>query len=208
MNKKFLKPYDPKSTEENIYKLWEKSGLFSPDKCIENGICDKNAESFSIILPPPNVTGNLHTGHTVMLAIQDIMARYNRMSGKKTLWVPGTDHAAIATQSKVEKEIYKKEKKTKHDLGREEFLKRVQEFAEKSHDTIMNQTKRMGASLDWSREAFTLDKKREVAVRTAFKTMYDDRLIYRGYRIINWCPKCQSTLSDDEVEHEEQKAKF
>jgi len=201
MNDKFLKPYEPKETEENIYKLWEKSGLFSPNKT-------KSDETFSIILPPPNVTGNLHTGHAIMLAIEDIMVRYNRMLSKKTLWVPGTDHAAIATQSKVEKEIYKKEKKNRHDLGREEFLKRVQKFAEESHDTIINQTKKMGASLDWSREAFTLDEKRNFAVKTAFKKMYDAGLIYRGYRIVNWCPKCQSTLSDDEVEHEEQKAKF
>ena len=200
MNDKFLKPYEPKETEENIYKLWEKSGFFQPKS--------ESKETFSIVLPPPNVTGNLHTGHAIMLAIEDIMVRYNRMLGKKTLWVPGTDHAAIATQSRVEKEIYKKEKKNRHDLGREEFLKRVNEYAKNSHDTIINQTKKMGASLDWSREAFTLDEKRNLAVRTAFKQMYDAGLIYRGYRIVNWCPKCQSTLSDDETSHEEQKAKF
>lgn len=200
MQEKFLKPYDSKGTENNIYKLWEKSGFFEPKS--------ESKEIFSIVLPPPNVTGNLHTGHAIMLAIEDIMVRYNRMLGKKTLWVPGTDHAAIATQSKVEKEIYKKEKKNRHDLGREEFLKRVQKFAEESHDTIITQTKKMGASLDWSREAFTLDEKRNFAVKTAFKQMYDAGLIYRGYRIVNWCPKCQSTLSDDEVNHEEQKAKF
>jgi len=201
MNEKFLKPYEPKETEEKIYKLWEKSGYFSPDKT-------KSEKIFSIVLPPPNVTGNLHTGHAVMLAIEDIMIRYNRMLGKKTLWVPGTDHAAIATQSKVEKEIYKKEKKNRHDLGREEFLKRVDEYAQKSHDNIINQTKKMGASLDWSREAFTLDEKRNFAVKTAFKQMHDAGLIYRGHRIVNWCPKCQSTLSDDEVSYEEQNAKF
>ena len=209
MNKKFLKPYDSKETEENIYKLWEKSGYFRP-KDGHSRVDSKTVsdETFSIVLPPPNVTGNLHTGHAIMLAIEDIMVRYNRMLGKKTLWVPGTDHAAIATQSKVEKEIYKKEKKNRHDLGREGFLKRVSNYAKNSQDTIINQTKKMGASLDWSREAFTLDEKRNLAVRTAFKQMYEAGLIYRGYRIVNWCPKCQSTLSDDEVEHEEQKARF
>ncbi|TSD02654.1 MAG: valyl-tRNA synthetase [Parcubacteria group bacterium Athens0714_16] len=209
MDEKFLKPYDSKETENNIYKLWEKSGFFRPkdgQPLADSKI--KKEEVFSIVLPPPNVTGNLHTGHAIMLAIEDIMVRYNRMLGKKTLWVPGTDHAAIATQSKVEKEIYKKEKKNRHDLGREEFLKRVNEYAKNSHDTIVNQTKKMGASLDWSREAFTLDEERGKAVNEAFLQMYNAELIYRKHRIVNWCPKCQSTLSDDEVEHEEQKAKF
>lgn len=194
---KFLKPYDPRDTETRIYRMWEESGYFNPDN-----LPGERAEAFSIVLPPPNVTGTLHTGHASMLAIEDIMIRFERMRGKKTLWLPGTDHAAIATQSKVEKEL-QKEKVTRHDLGREEFLKRVNEFAQNSHDTIVSQVRKMGASVDWSREAYTLDATRERAVRTAFKKMYDDGLIYRGYRIVNWDPKGQTTVSDDEVVYEE-----
>ncbi len=207
INEKFLKPYNPKDTEDKIYKMWEESGFFNPDICVEKGITDKDAKAFSIVLPPPNVTGSLHTGHALMLVIEDIMVRYNRMQGKRTLWLPGTDHAAIATQSKVEK-LLEKEKIRKADLGREEFLKRVEEYAKNSHDTIVNQTKKMGASLDWSREAFTLDEKRNLAVRTTFKKMYDDGLIYQGYRIVNWDPKGQTTISDDEIVNEERKAKL
>lgn len=207
MNEKLLKPYNPKNTEERIYKLWEESGFFNPDVCIEKGITKINAEKFSIVLPPPNVTGNLHTGHALMLVIEDIMVRHARMQGKNTLWLPGTDHAAIATQSKVEK-LLEKEGIRKNDLGREEFLKRVEKFAKDSHDTIVNQAKKMGASLDWSREAYTLDETRNVAVKTAFKTMYDDGLIYRGHRIVNWDPKGQTVISDDELVYEEKKGKF
>lgn len=208
INPKFLKPYNPKDTEDKIYKLWEDSGFFNPDVCIEKNFTEANAEPFSMVLPPPNVTGTLHFGHTSPLTIEDIMVRFARMQGKRTLWVPGTDHAAIATQSKVEKILEKEEGKRKTDLGREEFLKRVNEFAQKSHDTIINQSKKMGASLDWSREAFTLDEKRNFAVRTAFKKMYDDGIIYRGHRIVNWDPKGQTVISDDEIIYEERKAKF
>ena len=192
--------YDIKEVESRIYGKWEKSGLFNPDVCVEYGVTKPDAEPFSIVLPPPNVTGELHMGHAAMLVVEDIMVRYNRMKGKKTLWVPGTDHAAIATQSKVEKIIYKEEKKRRHDLGREEFLRRVNEYAQKSHDTILRQVKRMGSSLDWSRETYTLDEKRERAVRTAFKKMYDLGLIYRGNRIVNWDPELGTTVSDDEIE--------
>ena len=207
MDEKFLKPYNPKETEDRIYKLWEESGFFNPDVCIEKGITKQDAKPFSIVLPPPNVTGSLHTGHALMLAIEDIMIRYARMSGYKTLWLPGTDHAAIATQTKVEK-LLEKEGIRKNDLGREKFLERVNKFAQDSHDTIVNQSKKMGASLDWSREAFTLDEKRNLAVRTAFKQMYDDGLIYRGHRIVNWDPKGQTVISDDEIVYEERKSKF
>ncbi|MFA7315755.1 MAG: valine--tRNA ligase [Candidatus Paceibacterota bacterium] len=205
---KLLKPYDPKSTEDRIYSLWQESGFFNPDVCIEKGITSPDAEPFSIVLPPPNVTGTLHTGHASMLVIEDIMVRFARMQGKRTLWLPGTDHAAIATQSKVEKLIEKEEGKRKNDLGREEFLKRVEAFAQESHDTIVNQVKKMGASVDWSREAFTLDEKRSLAVRTAFKKMYDDGLIYRGHRVVNWDPKGQTVISDDEIVYEERKSKL
>lgn len=207
MHEKLLKPYNPKETEERIYKIWEESGFFNPDVCVEKGVIDKDAEHFSIVLPPPNVTGTLHTGHALMLIIEDIMVRYHRMQGFRTLWIPGTDHAAIATQSKVEK-LLEKEGIKKKDLGREEFLNRVNKFAQESHDNIVNQCKKMGASLDWSREAFTLDKERHLAVNTTFKKMYDDGLIYRGYRIVNWDPKGQTVISDDETVSEERKAKL
>jgi valyl-tRNA synthetase len=200
--------YDVSDVESRIYKMWEESGLFNPDVCIEKGVTEKGAEAFTIILPPPNVTGELHMGHAAMLAVEDIMVRYNRMQGKRTLWVPGTDHAAIATQSKVEKIISKEEKKNRHDLGREEFLRRVNDYAAQSHNTIVKQTKRMGASLDWSREAYTLDEKRNFAVRTGFKKMYDLGLIYRGDRVVNWDPKGQTVISDDEIVYEERKAKM
>ncbi|MBY0310001.1 valine--tRNA ligase [Patescibacteria group bacterium] len=204
----FLKPFEPKDHEDRIYTHWEKSGFFNPDICIEHGVAAPDADTFSIVLPPPNVTGTLHMGHAAMLAVEDILVRYSRMLGKRTLWIPGTDSAAIATQSKVESEIYKAVGKTRHDLGREEFLKRVYAFAEASKDTIINQTKRMGSSLDWSRYAFTLDEPRYKAVMTAFKNMYEAGLIYRGARIVNWDPKMQTTVSDDEIEHVEQTDQF
>jgi valyl-tRNA synthetase len=203
MNDKFLKPYNPQETEPRIYKMWEESGFFNPDN-----LPARHKEPFTIMMPPPNVTGVLHMGHALMLTTEDIMIRYQRMLGKKTLWLPGTDHAAIATQSKVEKEIYKKEGKNRFDLGREEMLKRVNKFAQDSHDTITSQIKTLGASCDWSREAFTLDDKRNLAVRTVFKKMYDNGLIYRGYRIVNWDPKGQTTISDDEIVYEERDAKM
>ncbi|HMB17321.1 MAG TPA: valine--tRNA ligase [Candidatus Paceibacterota bacterium] len=202
------KRFNHNDEEEKIYKAWEEAGYFSPEECIKKGVTDKEAEPFSMVLPPPNVTGDLHMGHAAMLVIEDIMTRYHRMKGHRTLWIPGTDHAAIATQSKVESKIFEEDKKTRHDIGREDFLEKVDEFAKKSHDTIINQVRAMGASLDWDREAFTLDKDREKAVRTAFKKMYNDGLIYRGDRIVNWCPRCGSTLSDDEVEHKERNTKL
>ncbi len=203
MNEKFLKPYNPADTEDRIYQMWLDTGYFNPDNLPANF-----TEPFSIVLPPPNVTGTLHMGSAFMLALEDIMVRYARMQGKRTLWVPGTDHAAIATQSKVEKEIMKKEGKSRHDLGRTELLKRVDAFAQESHDNIVVQVRKMGCSIDWSREAFTLDEKRNFAVRTAFKKMYDDGLIYRGFRVVNWDPKGQTTISDDEIVYEPRKAKL
>jgi len=205
MNDKFLKPYEPTESESVIYALWEKSGFFNPDVCIEKGITDAHAEHFSIVLPPPNVTGVLHLGHSAMLAIEDSIVRFERMRGKKTLWIPGTDHAAIATQTKVEK-LLQKEGKRRHDLGRDTFLEEVNKFAQESHDTIATQIKAMGASVDWSREAFTLDATREKAVHTAFKQMYEDGLIYRKEKVINWDPKGQTVISDDEIIYETRKA--
>lgn len=194
------KAYEPQKFEDKIYSKEVESGFFNPDICIEKGVAKKNAPYFSMVLPPPNVTGVLHMGHAAMLAIEDTMTRYHRMKGDRTLWLPGTDHAAIATQTKVEKLLMEKGvKDPRVELGRDKFLAEVDKFAQASHDTIVNQCKKMGSSLDWSREAFTLDEKRSLAVRTVFKKMFDDGLIERGYRIVNWCPRCHSTLADDEV---------
>src|ERR1700735_702391 len=142
----FLKPYNPPEQELLIRTLWDDLGYANPDVCIEKGVTSPDAESYSIVLPPPNVTGTLHMGHAAMLAIEDILIRYHRMRGYKTLWVPGTDSAAIATQAKVEDEMYKKEKKTRHDIGREELLKRIEAFTDESKSTIINQVKMMGSS--------------------------------------------------------------
>ena len=206
--KELPKAYEPQLYENDTYKRWEESGFFNPDVCLEKGVAKADVPAFAMVLPPPNVTGTLHMGHAAMLAIQDVMARYHRMKGEKTVWIPGTDHAAIATQSKVEKILLEEEGKTRHDLGREEFLKRVDAFAQQSHDTIVNQAKKMGASLDWSREAFTLDAARNKAVNTVFSMMYDDGIIYQGDRIVNWDPKMQSNVSDDEIVRVEEKTSF
>lgn len=199
----FNGPYIPEEHEEAVYKRWESSDYANPDVCIADGVAGRDAETFSMILPPPNVTGQLHLGHALEHSIQDTIVRFNRMRGKRTVWIPGTDHAAIATQAKVENRLYEQTGKTRHDIGRETFLDRVKKFAQESHDTIVRQIKRMGASVDWSREAYTLDKSRRDAVYTAFKRMYDAGLIYRDNRVVNWDPKGQTTVSDDEVEHEE-----
>jgi valyl-tRNA synthetase len=208
VNEKFLKPYDPKATEGSIYKAWEESGYFNPDNLPKLPDGSERTEPFSIVLPPPNVTGTLHLGHAAMLAVEDILVRYNRMRGKRVVWIPGTDSAAIATQSKVEDILYKEEKKTRHDIGREALMERIQKFTDESKTTIINQVKRMGSSLDWSRYAYTLDDERYKAVMEAFVRMYDAGLIYRGDRIVNWDPKMQTTVSDDEVERVEQKTPF
>ncbi|HVB20278.1 MAG TPA: valine--tRNA ligase [Candidatus Paceibacterota bacterium] len=208
MNEKFLKPYDPSATEGRIYAAWEKSGLFNPDECVKQGMTKADAPAYSIILPPPNVTGILHVGHAYEDSLQDAVIRYERMRGKRALWIPGTDSAAIATQSRVEKDIQKEEGKSRHDLGREELVRRVAAFAKESEGTILSQVRRMGASLDWSRYAYTMDAARNTAVTAAFKRMYDAGLIYRGNRIVNWDPKGQTTISDDEIIYKEEQAKF
>lgn len=196
----FTKPFNASEVEPSLYEMWEKSGYFNPDN-----LPHAHKDAYTIVLPPPNVTGTLHTGHAVMLAIQDTLIRFKRMEGYKVLWIPGTDHAAIATQSVVEKKIQKEEGKSRHDIGREEMMRRINEFALDSQKTILSQSKGMGASLDWSRLAFTLDDTRNRAVNTMFKKMYDDGLIYRGERIVNWDPKGQTTISDDEIVNEERK---
>ncbi|HBU28235.1 TPA: valine--tRNA ligase [Candidatus Uhrbacteria bacterium] len=188
------KAYEPSQHEDEIALKERESGLYTPENLPGN-----RTEVFSMVLPPPNATGTLHMGHAVMLAIQDIMVRFARMRGKKTLWLPGTDHAAIATQVKVETLLMKEEGKTRHDLGREAFLQKVDAFVEKSRATIQHQVRSMGCSIDWTREAFTLDEPRNLAVRTMFKKMYDDGLMYRGYRVINWDPVGQTVISNDEL---------
>lgn len=208
MDDKLLKPYQAKDTEGKIYKLWEESGLFNPDTCVEKGVTAKDAEPFSMVLPPPNVTGRLHLGHALEHSLQDALIRYERMCGKKTLWIPGTDHAAIATQSRFEKEFQKETGKSRHDFSREEFFNMIQEFALKNQKDMLGQMRLLGSSLDWSREAFTLDQKRGIAVTTAFKKMYEEGLIYRGYRVVNWDPKGQTTIADDEIVYEEREAKM
>lgn len=204
MRKELPKIYDPKKVEDKIYEDWEKSGYFNPDKLN----LPKNAKPYTIILPPPNITDRLHMGHAVMLAIEDLIIRYKRMNGYRTLWVPGTDHAAIATQNVVEKKLYKEQGKTRHDLGKEKFLKLVWNYALLKQKEILEQTRKMGASLDWSRLAFTLDEDRKKAVAQMFLNMHQKGIIYRGERIVNWCPRCHSTLADDEVEYKTQKAKL
>lgn len=197
------KPFNALDVEANLYELWEKSGYFTPEN-----LPGVRKESYTVVLPPPNVTGTLHTGHAIMLAIQDTLVRFKRMQGYKALWIPGTDHAAIATQSVVEKKIQKEEGKSRHDIGREEMMKRINTFALESQNTILSQTRSMGASLDWTRLAFTLDDTRNKAVNTMFKKMHDDGLIYQGHRIVNWDPKGQTTISDDELVYVEEKTKF
>ncbi len=195
------KAYDHSQVEEKIYQQWLDSGYFNPDNLPDAG----NREAFTISLPPPNATGVLHIGHAFEDSIQDTVIRFKRMQGKKTLWVPGTDHAAIATQAKFEKELYKSEGKSRHDFTRVEFFEMINTFALQNQSTILNQLHKLGLSLDWSRLAFTLDKERELAVRTAFQKMYEAGLIYRGFRMVNWDPKGQTTVSDDEIEYEEAK---
>ena len=199
MTTELPKAYSHAEVEEPRYQKWEKSGLFSPDAL--------KGEPFSIVIPPPNITGSLHMGHALDNTLQDILIRYKRMKGFKALWVPGTDHAGIATQNVVEKDL-SKEKKRKEDIGREQFLERVWAWKEKFGGTITSQLRRLGASCDWKRERFTMDEGLSKAVRRAFVQLYKEGLIYRGKKIINWCPRCKTALSDIEVEHENQKGKL
>ncbi len=194
--------YEAKKHEDSIYKKWEESKAFSPK-------IDPNKKPFTISLPPPNATGTLHLGHAAMIAIEDIMIRYHRMQGYAALWVPGTDHAAIATQSVVEKKLQAEGiKNPRQELGREKLLLHIRKFVEESRSTIRNQIRKMGASCDWSREKYTMDEDMNVAVNTLFGRMYEDGVIYRGGRIVNWDPNMQTTVADDELEYKEEKAKL
>ena len=186
--------YDAKSTEEKMYKFWEDGGYFRAD-------ANSNKPPFTIVIPPPNVTGVLHMGHALDGTLQDILTRYHRMSGYEALWLPGTDHAGIATQAVVEKEL-RKEGLSRHDIGREEFLKRTWKWANEHKSAILNQFRRLGASFDRSRERFTFDEGCSEAVKEVFVTLYNKGLIYKGAYIVNWCPRCQSAISDIETEYE------
>jgi valyl-tRNA synthetase len=192
------KAYEPTEVESRWSRFWLERNYFRAE-------ATSDKPPFSIILPPPNVTGSLHLGHALTATIEDILTRWKRMSGYNVLWMPGTDHAGIATQMVVEKELKKTEKKSRHDLGREEFLKRVWKWKEQYGQRIGEQHKYLGASLDWSRERFTMDEKSSAAVREVFVRLHEEGLIYRAHKLINWCPSCHTALSDLEVEHEEKK---
>ena len=194
MNKELPKVYEPQQVESRIYQMWEDHDCFK-------GVEDSKKKPFSIVMPPPNVTGQLHMGHALDCTLQDILTRFKRMQGYAALWVPGTDHAGIATQIKVEEELRVKEGKTRYDLGREKFLERVWKWKEEYGNRIVQQQKKMGVSCDWSRARFTMDEGCTKAVRETFCELYDKGLIYQGSRIINWCPHCVTALSDAEVEY-------
>ncbi len=199
------KAFDPQEVEKDIYQQWEESGLFNPDN-----LPGERKEAFSIMMPPPNVTGVLHLGHALENTIIDIQVRYQRMTGKKAVLIPGVDHAAVATQAKVEKNLIDSGNYTnpRQELGREKLLEKIRAYADKSRDTILSQIKTMGTSCDWDRFAYTFDDIRSKAVNTVFEKMYNDGLIYRGYRVINWTTKGQSTCSDDELEYIERQGKM
>ncbi len=201
MAKELPKTYDPKQVEERIYQNWVEKGYFHAE-------ADKSKKPFTIVIPPPNVTGQLHMGHALDETFQDILIRAKRMQGYNALWIPGTDHAGIATQIKVEEDLRVNENLTRYDLGREEFLKRVWAWKEKFGDRIISQLKKIGCSCDWDRERFTMDEGCSKAVKEVFVNLYEKGLIYQGNRIINWCPSCATALSDAEVEYAEQDGFF
>ena len=196
MKKELPKVYEPREVEGRVYEMWEKNGCFE-------GRRDPDKRPFTIVMPPPNVTGQLHMGHAMDCTLQDILIRFKRMQGYAALWVPGTDHAGIATQIKVEEELRKSEGLTRYDLGREKFLERVWDWKHKFGNRIVEQQKKLGASCDWSRARFTMDEGLSNAVRHVFVSLYNKGLIYKGSRIINWCPHCVTALSDAEVEYKE-----
>ena len=201
MKSELAKTYAPREFEDRIYQNWCDKGYFTPD--VNDG-----KPPFSVVIPPPNVTGQLHMGHALDETLQDILVRYKRMQGFSTLWIPGTDHAGIATQIKVEEQLRKNENLTRYDLGREKFLERVWDWKHQYGSRIINQLKKLGTSCDWTRERFTMDEGCSRAVKEVFVNLYEKGLIYRGNRIINWCPHCATALSDAEVEYSEQAGHF
>ena len=195
------KTYNPQDIEQPLYEHWEKQGYFKP-----NG--DESQESFCIMIPPPNVTGSLHMGHAFQQTIMDTMIRYQRMQGKNTLWQAGTDRAGIATQMVVERKIAAEEGKTRHDYGRDAFIDKIWQWKAESGGTITRQMRRLGNSVDWERERFTMDEGCSDAVKEVFVRLYNEGLIYRGNRMVNWCPHCNTSISDAEVEYEEKDGSF
>ena len=195
------KQYDPKQVEGKIYQQWIDGNYFHAER-------DPEKKPFTIVIPPPNVTGQLHLGHAVDETLQDVLTRYKRMKGFSALWLPGYDHAGIATQIKVEENLRNEEGLTRFDLGREKFLERVWDWKNKYGDRIVTQLKTLGSSCDWERQRFTMDEGCSKAVREVFCSLYEKGLIYKGKRIINWCPHCTTALSDAEVEYEEKPGKL
>ena len=195
----FSDRYDPQQAEARWYRAWEEAGVFQPD--VAGAKAGK--KPYVIMMPPPNVTGSLHMGHALFVTIEDLLARTHRMRGEPTLWLPGVDHAGIATQAVVERELKRLEGKSRHDLGREAFLERVWQWKHKNGDRIVEQLKAMGASADWSRQRFTMDEHLNVAVREAFVRLWDQGLVYRSERLIHWDPALLTSLSDEEVDHED-----
>ena len=195
------KSYNPKAIEDDIYKMWNDGGYFTPSP-------ENKKPPYTIVIPPPNVTGQLHMGHALDETLQDILIRFKRMNGYNALWVPGTDHAGIATQIKVEENLRVNEGLTRYDLGREKFLERVWDWKNKYGNRIINQLKKLGCSCDWTRERFTMDEGCSKAVKEVFVSLYEKGLIYRGHRIANWCPNCKTALSDAEVENPEQQGAY
>jgi len=200
MAKELAKSYNPKDFEDRIYKAWNDSGCFRAE-------ADEKKNPYTIVIPPPNITGQLHMGHALDETLQDILIRWKRMCGYSALWLPGTDHAAIATEAKIV-EAMRKEGVTKEELGRDGFMERAWAWKKQYGGRIVEQLKKLGSSCDWSRERFTMDEGCSKAVKEVFVKYYDKGLIYRGERIINWCPKCKTSLSDAEVEYEDQAGHF
>ena len=200
------KAYNPKDFEDRLYTRWEREGYFKPSSDEDSPIHDRckccNQSTYAVVIPPPNVTGVLHMGHGLNNTLQDIVVRYHRMKGDDTLWLTGTDHAGIATQNVVERQL-KKEGKSRNDLGREKFIERTWEVKENHHNIICNQQRKLGNSTDWERERFTMDEGLSKAVRDVFVTLYERGLMYKGKRLVNWCPRCGTALADDEVDHED-----
>ncbi|MEO8033594.1 MAG: class I tRNA ligase family protein, partial [Acidobacteriota bacterium] len=200
MKEELATRYEPATIEQTLYAKWEAAGYFKPSP-------DPERPKFSIVIPPPNVTGRLHIGHALVNTLQDIIVRWKRMSGFNTLWVPGTDHAGIATQMVVERDL-NSQGISRHDLGREKFVEKVWQWKASYGDQIHDQLKRLGASADWSRARFTLDEGLSRAVRHVFVSLYNDGLIYRDLAMVNWCPQCLTAISDVEVEYRERNDKL
>ncbi len=201
MEKNLAKTYNPKDFEDRIYEMWETNGAFRAE-------VDKDKKPFTIVMPPPNITGQLHMGHALDQTLQDVLTRWKRMQGYSALWLPGSDHASIATEVKVVEKIRAEEGLEKEDLGREEFLKRAWAWKEEYGGRITRQCRKLGDSCDWSRERFTMDEGCNHAVKAAFIKLYEKGLIYKGNRLVNWCPQCGTSLSDAEVEHEDKNGKY